>query len=110
MFYIKQQKMTKKINNLTKQANIYKKQADKYLKESKKKNDKTYKLRADRKYCIYKKLKEQAEKLQYTLDDLELEEMNRQWEIIEKDIEELEQMFKEMEEYEKAEKEKKEIE
>lgn len=104
MFYIKQQKLNKKINILTKQAHIYKKQADKNWAESKKKNDKKYKIRAEREYYIYRKLQKQSEKLQDTLDELEMDEMNKQLELIEKDIEQLDELLKEMEEYEKAEK------
>lgn len=104
MFYIQQQKLNEKINILTKQAKIYKKQADKNWDESKKKNDTKYKIRAEKEYYISKKLQKQSEKLQDALDELEMDEMNKQLEIIEKDIEQLDELLKEMEEYEKAEK------
>ena len=104
MFYIQQQKLNEKINILTKQAKIYKKQADKNWDKSQKKNDTKYKIRAEKEYYISKKLQKQSEKLQDALDELEMDEMNKQLEIIEKDIEKLDELLKEMEEYEKAEK------
>ena len=85
MFYIQQQKLNEKINILTKQAKIYKKQADKNWDKSQKKNDTKYKIRAEKEYYISKKLQKQSEKLQDALDELEMDEMNKQLEIIEKD-------------------------